>query len=81
MEIEYTRAFSTVKVGDLVEDYVAGGLYDDRDGCTEQAEANATSAQEALGRLVNILCERGALTVEDISIIAGSNDTAIKVKI
>ena len=79
MEIEYTRAFSTVKVG--VEDYVAGSLYDDRDGCTEQAEANATSAQEALGRLVNILCERGALTVEDISIIAGSNDTAIKVKI
>jgi hypothetical protein len=44
---------------------------DDRDGQVEQAQATATAACEAIGRLLAHLVEEDKLTLEDAAYIAG----------
>jgi hypothetical protein len=53
--------------------YVTASLTTERYGATETAQANADSAQEAIGRLCNILAFRGIVSELDVQAIADSD--------
>jgi len=56
-----------------IEDFVAKGLNGrDHDGALEQAGATADNATEGLGRLVEILAEKGIISASEVGIIAGN---------
>ena len=74
MQIEYVENLTCKPLTDGVGDYVSTSLSEYANGSVEQAEANAGSAQMALGRLVNVLCEKNILTAEDVITIAESFD-------
>lgn len=78
MQIEYTENLTLKTWQCDVKEYVSTSLSEYANGSVEQAEANAESAQEALGRLVNILCEKNILTAEDVVTIANSCDKEAK---
>lgn len=79
MKIDYTDRYTSVVDRDEVSAFVVGELFDQGyEGQVEKAGANAERAQEALGRLVSIMCDKGMLTADDVVIIANSSDIETK---
>jgi len=74
MRIEYTVSHSTRTEVDDVEEYVANSIYDWEEGHVERAHANAEKAQKALGRLIDVLCEKGLLSAKEVVAIAETFD-------
>lgn len=66
MKIRYTNWRRTVEVAD-VKDYVARQLTDTHaDGTVERIGDVARQSAEAVGRLVELLADRGLLSAQDI---------------
>lgn len=56
-----------------IEDFVASELNSrDYDGALERAGATADNATQGLGRLVEILAEKGIISASEVGIIAGN---------
>lgn len=60
-----------------IADFVTSGLDGrDYDGALERAGATADNTAEALGRLVEILAEKGIVSASEVVIIAGNYEEA-----
>lgn len=56
-----------------VGEWVESCLYRSVDNQLTSASINAESAQAAIGRLVEVLAQRGILSVDDIVVVAGKD--------
>lgn len=74
MKIKYTINHSNITDEGEVSEYVSASLVEWSGGSVEAAALNGRSAQEALGRLVEALCDKDLLTAEDVVAIADSYD-------
>lgn len=73
MNIEYENIYSHTREECPIEDFVAGGCYDnDSSGVAETAQGTAENTAKVLGRLIEFLAAKGLLSGEEIGLIVGN---------
>jgi hypothetical protein len=81
MKIKVTSMFDTKGNQVELERYVAAKLDEGyADGLVERAEEKARNAAEALASLMNVLAEKGVISLDEVQKVINSFDTIVEVK-